>query len=180
MPAALLVTQIQAILRSEVGNNAEIAKILYNVNRHIVESTSAERFATLFYGEFNPETSEFRYSNAGHNYPMLIRADGSHEALTKGGIILGAFPEVKYQEEMVHLRKDDLLFFYTDGLSEAQNHEEEEFGEKRILDYVRDNRKLTSTEILEGILSDVRRFDITDPPRDDTTLIVMKVMKGIG
>jgi len=178
MPAALLVTQIQAILRSEVGNNAQIAQILYNVNKHIVESTSSERFATLFYGEFDPETCEFKYANAGHNYPILVRADGSHETLTRGGIALGAFPEAKYQEDLVRLGKEDMLFFYTDGLSEAQNHEEEEFGEKRILEYILHNRKLNSEEIMDGILADVRRFDVTDPPRDDTTLIVMKVMKG--
>lgn len=178
MPAALLVTQLQAILRSEVGNNAQIAQILYNVNKHIVESTSSERFATLFYGEFDPETCEFKYANAGHNYPILVRADGSYETLIRGGIVLGAFPEAKYQQDLVRLGKEDLLFFYTDGLSEAQNHEEEEFGEKRILEYMLHNRKLNSDEIMDGILADVRRFDNTDPPRDDTTLIVMKVMKG--
>jgi len=178
MPAALLVTQIQAILRSQVGNNLGISKILDNVNKHIVESTSSERFATLFYGEFDPETCRLKYSNAGHNYPILVRADGSHESLDRGGILLGAFPGAKYQEAEVRLEKNDVLFFYTDGLSEAQNHDEEEFGEKRILDYLLSNRRMNSDEILEGILSDVRMFDRTDPPRDDTTLIVMKITEG--
>jgi serine phosphatase RsbU (regulator of sigma subunit) len=178
MPAALLVTQIQAMMRSEVGNNMEISKALYNVNRHVVATTSAERFVTLFYGEFNPATLDFNYANAGHNYPILVRADGSHELLTKGGILLGAFPEAKYDKESVKLLKDDLIFFYTDGLSEAQNQKDEEFGEKRILEYIVKNRERTPADIVEGILADVRRFDQTEPPRDDTTLVIMKITQG--
>ena len=178
MPAALLVAQIQAMLRSEVGNNIKISRILYNINRYVVQSTSSEKFATLFYGEFDQNNSEFRYSNAGHNYPILVRADGTHEPLSKGGILLGAFPGAEYQEGLVKFHKNDVLFLYTDGLSEAQNERDEEYGEERITNYIVRNRDLDVNTIADGILNDVRGFDPTDPPRDDTTLIVLKIVKG--
>ncbi len=178
MPAALLVTQIQAMLRSETANNTEIARILQNINGYIVESTSSEKFVTLFYGEFDQKNQRFRYANAGHNYPILVRSDGTHESLSQGGILIGAFGGAIYQEAIVDLHQDDLLFMYTDGLSEAQNQVEEEYGEGRIIDYVLKNRHLPPELLIDGILQDMHKFDQTEPPRDDTTLVVLKILKG--
>lgn len=178
LPAALMVTQIQAMLRSEVGNENNISRILGNVNQYVSEMTTSEKFATLFYGEFSPDTGEFKYSNAGHNYPILVRPDGSHELLSKGGVLIGAFSGAKYQEAYVKMGEDDLLLFYSDGLSEAMNENEEEYGEERIIEYMMKNRHLSSDQIADGILKDVKTFDRADPPRDDTTLIVLKVTKG--
>jgi sigma-B regulation protein RsbU (phosphoserine phosphatase) len=178
MPAALLVAQIQAMLRSESGNNVSIGKMLHNINKYVTESTSSEKFATLFYGEFNQTSRQFNYSNAGHNYPILVRADGSHELLSAGGLVLGAFAGVEYEEGSVHINENDLLFLYTDGLSEAQNDVDEEYGEGRILDYVVGNRQHGSRHIADGILEDVRLFDVTFPPRDDTTIVILKFEIG--
>ena len=140
--------------------------------------TSSEKFATLFYGEFNPHNREFNYANAGHNYPLLVRSDGSFELLSRGGILIGAFPGAIYEKSTVRLEDNDLLFLYTDGLSEAMNGNDEEFGEKRIIDFIIKNRHLGSRQIADGILEDKKAFDPTDPPRDDTTLIVLKAKKG--
>jgi len=180
LPAALMVTQIQALLRSEVGNRNDISIILRNINQYVADMTSSEKFATLFYGEFNPQNFEFRYSNAGHNYPILVRADGSHEFLSKGGLLIGAFTGANYEDGLIRMSEEDLMFFYTDGLSEAMNENGEEYGEKRIIEYVIGKRHLTPDEIVEGILKEKKGFDETDPPRDDTTLIVLKVKKGAG
>jgi sigma-B regulation protein RsbU (phosphoserine phosphatase) len=178
MPAALMVAQVQAMLRSEVGNQREISKILHNLNRYITQLTAAGRYATLFYGEYNCDDRIFRYANAGHNHPILVRADGSYELLSRGGIIIGAFDGAEYQDGAIQLRENDLLFFYTDGLSEAMNEDGEEYGEERLLNLVTEKRNLTSQEVVEYMLMDVKQFDPTDPPRDDTTLIVMKATKG--
>jgi sigma-B regulation protein RsbU (phosphoserine phosphatase) len=180
LPAALLVTQIQAMLRSEVGNANEISRILGNINKYVAKFTSSEKFATLFYGEYEPATRNFRYSNAGHNYPVLVRADGRHEFLSQGGLLIGAFDGVAYQDGVVQLNEDDLLFLYTDGLSEAMNENEEEYGEQRIIDYIIGKRHLSPDQIGEGILNDKKAFEQTDPPMDDTTLVIMKVIKGDG
>jgi len=180
LPAALMVTQIQAILRSEVGNSHDISKIIRNINQYVSEMTSSEKFATLFYGEYNPQNGEFHYANAGHNYPILVRADGSHEFLARGGLLIGAFGGMDYEDGKINMNDDDLMFFYTDGLSEAMDEKGEEYGEERIINYVVNNRQQTPDEIVDGILEDKKRFDSTDPPRDDTTLIVLKVKKGAG
>jgi sigma-B regulation protein RsbU (phosphoserine phosphatase) len=178
LPAALLVTQIQAMLRSEIGNENEISKILCNINKYVTKLTSSEKFATLFYGEYDPGTRRFRYSNAGHNYPLLVRSDGSHEFLDRGGLLIGAFDGAQYLDGTVQLYQDDLLFLYTDGLSEAMNESDEEYGEQRIIDYIVEKRHLDPEEIGDGILEDKKTFEQTDPPLDDTTLVVMKIRKG--
>ena len=177
MPAALLVAQIQAMMRAEVRNSDDIARAIANVNHSVAELTSAEKFATLFYGEFDPASGRFRYANAGHNYPLLVRSDGTCEYLTQGGILIGAFGGAEYENGVTYLKENDLLFFYTDGLSEAMNEREEEFGEKRIEDFVIKARNLTPREIVEGVLEEMRKFDATDPPRDDTTIIALKIIK---
>ena len=178
LPAALLVAQVQAMLRAEIGNENGISVILGNINRHIAELTSVEKYATLFYGEYCSKTRQFRYANAGHNYPILIRADGSCELLSKGGTVIGAFGDAQFEDEVTVLNHDDILFLYTDGLSEAMNKNEEEYGQERIIDYLIDKRNLDTNQIIEGILDDVRQFDPTYPPQDDTTLIALKVTGG--
>ncbi len=181
MQAALIVTQIQAMLRAEAGNNNDLSKIIGNVNRYVTILTSSEKFATLFYGEYNPFTRELRYSNAGHNYPIVVRADGSYELLSRGGTVIGAFGASQYEEDIVRLNDGDLIFMYTDGLSEAQNEFSEhydEYGEERIIDFVINKRTLPPEELVSAILDDVKLFDPADPPRDDTTIIVLKALKG--
>jgi len=175
MPAALMVAQIQATLRSEIGNNRDISKILSNVNRHVAESSSAEKYATLFYGEFDHKECTFHYSNAGHNYPIWVKSDGSYEVLSEGGMIIGAFVGGAYKYADIKLQENDLIFFYTDGVSEAMNDSDDEYGEERIREFVIRHRNMDPEDILQGILTDIRNFDKSDPPRDDTTIIVLKV-----
>ncbi len=180
LPAALLVTQIQAMLRSEIGNKNDLPQILYNINTHVAETTSSEKYATLFLGRFNPNTGEFAYANAGHNYPILVKPDGSHRLLKKGGMLIGAFAGAEYEKDTITLDKEDVLLIYTDGLSEAMNEADEEFGENRILDYVVSQRHLGAEEIINGVLEEMKKFDSSDPPRDDTTLIALKIKGNVN
>ncbi len=180
MPAALMIALIQAIIRSEINNGNSIVTMLKNVNQQMVNSTSSEKYVTLFYGEINTKTNEFHYSNAGHNYPVLVRSDGSIELLKTGGAIIGALPGMEYESDKIVLNSDDLLFLFTDGLSEAMNEAEEEYTEERIHKFLNQNRNLPPGELVDNILSDVRAYDPTDPPRDDTTIIALKMNNGIG
>ncbi|MBD3402132.1 SpoIIE family protein phosphatase [candidate division GN15 bacterium] len=175
MPAALLISQIQAIIHSEVNNGNSISTMLKNMNSQVAASTSAEKYVTLFYGELHRTTGDFHYANAGHNYPVLVRATGEVELLETGGPVIGAFPFMDYQSTTVRLEPDDVLFFFTDGLSEALNEAGREYGEERIREFIRTNRNLTPDEIMQKILDDVRAFDPTTPPRDDTTIITLKM-----
>lgn len=179
MPAALMVTQIQAILRSEVNNGNSIEVVLRNMNQQVVTSTSAEKYVTLFYAELDLNNCVLRYANAGHNYPLLIRADGRIELLEVGGPVIGAFPNIEYQAASVQLRCDDVLFFFTDGLSEAMNTDGEEYGDARIRQFLIERRRLNPQEILDQISEDVLRHDPSHPPQDDTTIIAVKMIEGV-
>jgi sigma-B regulation protein RsbU (phosphoserine phosphatase) len=180
MPAALLAAQIQAALRSEISNRRRVSETVTNVNNIVANlSSSSGKYATLFYGEYRPETREFEFSNAGHNYPVLVRADGSFEFLQTGGTIIGVFEGVFYQAQKVVLNADDLVFIYTDGLSEAMDAHEQEFGVDRIVSFLQKHRHRPPDEIKQGILQQVRSFSAVDPPEDDTTIIIFKITGGI-
>ena len=175
MPAALMIAQIQAMIRSEVNNNIPIAQMLKNINEQISASTSPEKFVTLFYGELNPRTGEFIYSNAGHNYPLLVRSDKRIEHLQTGGTVIGAIPNLEYDSASVRLGTNDLLFLFTDGLSEAMDENEVEYSEERIQNVLCDQFHQDPESLIGSIIKDVRAFDPTSPPRDDTTIIALKM-----
>ena len=178
MPAALMVAQIQAILRSEVNNGNPIELVLKNMNQQVATSTSSEKYVTLFYAELDTDTCELHYANAGHNYPLLVRADGRVELLEVGGPVIGAFPDIEYESSSVKLEPDDLLFFFTDGLSEAMDADGVEYGEVRIRQFLVEQRHLSPQQLLDEILADVRKHDPSSPPQDDTTIITLKMNNG--
>jgi len=178
MPAALMIAQTQAIIRSEVTNGNPISTVLKNTNEQIAAATSSEKYVTLFYGELDTKRGLFRYANAGHNYPILVHSGGEVELLKVGGPIIGAFPAMEYESSSVILEPDDVLFLFTDGLSEAMDESEAEFGEERILRLVCEHRQQEPSRIIDTILSEVRQHDPTYPPRDDTTIIAIKMNNG--
>jgi sigma-B regulation protein RsbU (phosphoserine phosphatase) len=179
MPAALMIAQIQAIIRSEVNNGNPISTMLKNVNQQILHSSSAEKYATLFYGELDTAQARFSYSNAGHNYPILVRANGDVELLKEGGIVIGALPQSEYEFCTVTLHPHDILFLFTDGLSEALNNEGEEYGESRIREIIRKYRSEDPRTIVDRVLEDMKSHDPTFPPRDDTTVIAIKMNERV-
>jgi len=178
MPAALMVAQIQAILRSEVNNGNPIKQVLENMNQQVATSTSSEKYVTLFYAELDQTNCILYYANAGHNYPLLVRANGDLELLETGGPVIGAFPNIKYASDSVQLNPDDVLFFFTDGLSEAMDDDDVEYGEGRIRRFLVDHRSEEPQAIIDEILADVRRHDPTTPPQDDTTIVTIKICNG--
>jgi sigma-B regulation protein RsbU (phosphoserine phosphatase) len=175
MPAALMIAQIQAIIRSEVNNGNSISTMLKNMNRQVALTTSSEKYVTLFYGELDCTTRTFQYSNAGHNYPILARSTGKVELLQTGGPVIGAFADMEFPSTSVQLQEDDVLFLFTDGLSEAMDDSGAEYTEERVRSFVREKRILSPEEIMEAILSDVKQFDPSYPPKDDTTVVALKV-----
>ena len=175
MPAALMIAQIQAIVHSEVNNGNAIDKMMANMNKIMYTALSSEKYVTLFYGVIDFDELSFEYVNAGHNYPIVVHTDGSCDQLVKGGPVIGALPGMKYISDSITLRPDDLIFFFTDGLSEAMDAAEREYGEDRVKDFVCTNRGYGPSELVELILKDVRAHDPSDPPADDTTIIAIKL-----
>ena len=177
MPAALMIAQIQAIVHSEVNNGNEIGRMIGNMNQIMYSALSSEKYVTLFYGVFNMEELTFDYVNAGHNYPLLVHSDGGCDELIVGGPVIGALPGMTYQSSQVKLQHDDLLFLFTDGLSEAMDSAEREYGEARVKQFVCTHREQEPSSLVQMILNDVRTHDPSDPPADDTTIIAIKLSR---
>jgi serine phosphatase RsbU (regulator of sigma subunit) len=174
MPAAMVITQIQAMLRSELSNRNDICEALANVNNHLVTLTSAEKFVTLCFGIFDSSQGLFEYANAGHNYPVLIRSDGSSERLDVGGMLIGAFADAKYESATIRMYPEDFIFFFTDGISETMNGDEEEYGEDRLVAFLQDLRSVHPEEIISSALEDLHTFQPEELPQDDRTIVVLK------
>ena len=175
MPAALMVSQIQAMFRSEVRNTDSLVKILQNVNYLMATTTSAEKFVTVFYAEFNTQDKTLHYSNAGHNYPIVINKDGECQFLIEGGLLMGAFSDARYKEDSIRLQKGDLVFFYTDGINEAHGKDGEQYGEDRLIELIKNIRDLSAREITEKVVEDVQSFAVSDMPQDDMTVVALKL-----
>jgi len=175
IPAALLMSLVHASLRAEVKNKLSPPVVISNINQLIFSSTTSEKFATMFYGELNPYEKKLCYCNAGHNYPLVVHEDGAVEFLERGGLILGAFPEAEYEVGEVVLRKNDTLLFYSDGLTENFNANDEEFGEERLLNLLVENRFLGVEELKQKVMQEVIDFSGGAPPYDDFTIVVLKI-----
>ncbi|MFH2055249.1 MAG: SpoIIE family protein phosphatase, partial [bacterium] len=175
MPAALLAAQLQAAMRSEVRHHIGLAEALSNVNELVHNSTSYEKFATLFVADFCPDTGLMRYANAGHNYPIHLSGESGVNELERGGLLLGAFPNAQYEQGELTLGDGDVVLFYTDGLSEAEDLEGQQYGEKRILRLLQENRHLGPEAIQASLVNDVQQFVGDASLQDDMTLIVLKV-----
>lgn len=177
IPAALLMANLQAMLHVLLPVDISLGEASGQINDIIYQNTPSDKFITFFWGIFNPENSEFRYVNAGHNPPLLFRK-GEDEAreLEEGGLILGAMPTMApYTERHITLAEDDLLVYYTDGVTEALNEDKtEEFGEERLLNCIMENRSKTAEEIQKNIINEVLLFS-KGAQYDDITLIVIKV-----
>jgi len=176
VPAALMVSLLHASLRAVARDNLEPSEVISSVNQLITSSVSDGRFATMFYGEFNPLLRKLSYCNAGHNYPIVIHRDQRVEFLSTGGLILGAFPEAIYQREEIFLEPEDLVFLYSDGLTENFNEKQELFGEDRLLELLLENRKLPCEKLKEHIIKAVETFSRGISLYDDFTIVILKVL----
>jgi sigma-B regulation protein RsbU (phosphoserine phosphatase) len=176
-PAALLMANLQAMLHVLLPIDISLSEASGQVNDIIYRNTPSDKFITFFWGIFNPDNSEFRFVNAGHNPPVWLKAnEDDPEELAEGGLILGAMSTMApYEEQTIQLSSGDLLVFYTDGVTEAMNQDQtEEFGEERLLECIKKHRQKSSEEIQQAIIDTVQEY-AHDVQYDDITLIVIKV-----
>jgi serine phosphatase RsbU (regulator of sigma subunit) len=172
--AALLMANLQANLRSQCATAVEQPEqLLRSVNRLFYENTAENAYATLFYSEFDDRTCRLRYANCGHLPGLVIQSDGSVTRLSSTAPVLGLFTEWPCRTEELQLCPGDLFAIYTDGITEALNDHDEEFGEERLLDVMRRARDRSPSEIVTTVFDEVRRFS-GDQQRDDVTLIVAR------
>jgi len=177
VPASLLTAMFHASLHAYVAEGYGVAEIQSRVNRRVEESTSPDQFITSFLGLVDPEERTLRYSNAGHNPPLLVRCDGSMEALTEGGLILGVDAGASYEEANVSLGSGDRVVLFTDGITEARREDDEEFGEDRLAGLIAGLPPvMPSAGVIEVILSAVQNFANTEEASDDRTLLVIRAL----
>ncbi|HEU4693931.1 MAG TPA: SpoIIE family protein phosphatase [Vicinamibacterales bacterium] len=176
--AALLMANLQANLRSQCATAVEQPQqLLQSVNRQFYENTAENAYATLFYSEFDDRTCRLRYANCGHLPGLVVQSDGTVTRLSSTASVLGLFPEWACRTAELHLRPGDLFAIYTDGITEALNQRDEEFGEERLLDVMRSARDLSPSQIVTTVFDEVRRFT-GGQQRDDLTLIVARCRSG--
>ena len=172
VPAALLMANLQACFRSHGPEDfAQPAKLLAAVNRHFYTSTTADRFATLFFGLYDDTTRRLRYVNCGHCPPLLLRESGVLQRLHPTATMLGAFDEWNCDEAEVTIRPGDSLVLYSDGVTEAESTEGEDFGEERLTALVRDPRP--AADLVHRIAEAVSKFS-SGSRTDDVTIVALR------
>jgi serine phosphatase RsbU (regulator of sigma subunit) len=178
MPAALLMMGLQARVRVLAEIVVSPDELMDRLNRILTAAGLNDRFITFFYALFNPDTLQLAYCNAGHNPPLLIRANGTSEWLEGGGPVLGILPGIKYEKQQATLREGDVVLLYSDGITEANNPGGEEFGEKRLLESLLPLRHESIQAILQGLIQTVQEWMSGVPAADDLTLVVVRKKSG--
>jgi serine phosphatase RsbU (regulator of sigma subunit) len=175
LSAALLMASIQASFHAHTSTPKPVAELVSQLNRVVCRNSAAERFSTFFYGEVDIASGALRFCNAGHNPPLLVRAgDGSTELLSGGGMILGFDPDVPYSTHEARVEPGDLVVAYSDGVTESMNSANEEFGEERLIDAVRDCGAISVEQIYKRIDGAVDEFVGEADPFDDYTLVLLR------
>jgi sigma-B regulation protein RsbU (phosphoserine phosphatase) len=173
VPAALLMANVQASLRASVHDLDSPARVCGIVNGMLCESIAANKFVTFLCGVLDGNTRMFRYCNAGHPYPILVSAGAAH-TLDQGGAVLGVFPAWNYQDCSVNLKSGDRLLLFTDGITEAEDAQGEEFGVERVAAFVKAHTASSAAELNEQLLAKVSDF-CGAQFQDDATLVVLAV-----
>ena len=174
MPAALLVANLQAVLKAFVHGTASPAEICTSINRVIFTNITPGKFITFFYGLLDVQTGIFRYTNAGHNPPIVVRADGSIHRLIDGGVMLGIFAQSSFTGGEIQLLSGDRIVMFTDGVTEIENPSGEDFGDARLVQFVTENAHLSAADLQDKIMQTINEFS-AGKFNDDATLMVVAV-----
>jgi sigma-B regulation protein RsbU (phosphoserine phosphatase) len=172
IPAALLMSNLQAAVRAFATDAAQPGELCQQVNRILRGNIAEGRFISFFYCTFDNELGVLTFANAGHYPPILIRGDGSVERLVPGGPVMGVFADPAYEQGRVPIGSGDRLLLFTDGITEARNSDDAEFGEERLIELAIENRAC-SAPALQARLADAVATFAGGAFQDDATLIVL-------
>ena len=175
--AALLMSSLHASVHAQVASHQTLAETITAVNRYLADNIPANRFVTLFYAELDPATGTLTFLNAGHNPPLIVHAAGTVEHLAAGGVPLGIIPFAEYREGRAHLQPGDALVAYSDGVTETQNPQGEEFGAERLHQVIWQNIDQPASGLRDRIESALTKFAQGTPAVDDITLLIVKRLK---
>jgi sigma-B regulation protein RsbU (phosphoserine phosphatase) len=176
MPAALLMSDLRARVQVLAGDPQDLSALVSNLDRMVAIQCPANRFISLFFSVLDPVTGEMDYCNAGHNPPLVIRAGGEVERLEGGGTVLGMLPEVGYEARGCRLAPGDLCAIFSDGVTEAVDRKDEEFGEQRLIDLLVSLRtrpeRTTAAAVVEAVVRAISEWTAGTPQADDITVAV--------
>jgi sigma-B regulation protein RsbU (phosphoserine phosphatase) len=173
LPAAMLMANLQATLRGQALIQKSVSDIVKNSNLLLFNSTDSNRFATLFFGILDTKTNIITYCTAGHDSPIHFNKSELTK-LDEGGLLLGCFETADYNEAVKKMETNELIVIYTDGVTEAMNENNEEFGEDKLIELINIHQKKSSKEITDEIISNVKEHSANSPQFDDITLMVIK------
>lgn len=176
--SALLMAVCKTLLKATAYKGIPADSILYEVNNILVDESPSNMFVTVFYGVLDTRNGAFEYSNGGHNPPYLISNEGKVKQLENiGGLLLGAMKDVEYESNMVKINPGESLFFYTDGITEAFNNENEEFKESRLAEILVNKNVLSTNDLVDYVISIVKSFSDGTEQSDDITCLSLKFLK---
>lgn len=179
--AALTMASLQASLRADATRAGDdIAGLITRVNAMLYDASTEDRYATLFYAQYDPATRRLSYVNAGHCPPILLRSTANHAAIERldqaGGTVVGLLPECAYEQAEISLAPGDLLVIYTDGFSEAMNPNLEEWGEERLIHSIASCAGLPAKDSISKIMQAADAFASGAPQSDDMTLVILRAL----
>jgi serine phosphatase RsbU (regulator of sigma subunit) len=174
LPAALVMTSLQGMVQALAVQSDDLGNVMGALDRFVAARCPSNRFVSLFYALLDPASGGIVYCNAGHNPPLLVRADGSVERLAVCGTVLGILPEIGYSERRTSLEPGDALVVYSDGVTEATSPDDEEFGDGRLAELLCTLRTKPAADIVVDVERAVSAWTHGAPPTDDLTLVVVR------
>jgi len=175
MPAALLMSSLQAALKPLIWDTRSPRELCRRLNRILCEITPVGKFVSFFYAVLDSKDNRLTYCNAGHNPPVLVRANGAASELNVAGAVLGQFPDWVYEQSDLQLRPGDTLMMFTDGLVEASNEDHDEFGEEGVIRVALENRGASAAK-LEKLLTQAASGHCGGHFQDDASMIVLRAV----
>ncbi|MDQ5851434.1 MAG: SpoIIE family protein phosphatase [Chloroflexota bacterium] len=174
VPAALFMALARSLIRAAALDGSSPLLAAQRANRWITRDSQSGMFVTVFYGLLDVLTGQLRYTNAGHNPPLLLRNDDTVDSLSTAGMALGLIEAAPLHEDETVMQPGELLVCYTDGVTEAIDEGEHEYGAERLTEVVRSNRHVSAEEIVDAIITDLLEHTGRRPAFDDVTLVVIK------
>lgn len=173
-----MMANLEASLRGQVSAMRNMPELIKRVNKMVYEASSASRYATFFYAEYDPQSRQVTYVNAGQSPPVILRESANTWEVFRwevGGTVVGLLPETDYSEAVFDLRHSDLVVLFTDGVSESMNSQDEEWEEERMIACAKTCSGLSARETLNRIMDEAVAFAAGAAQHDDMTLVVLMI-----
>ena len=173
VPAALFMMSSRTLLKGAAIGHAKPSDALVEVNTLLEQDNDAAMFVTVFYAVYDPQSGELTYANGGHNQPLIVHADGSSTLLEAGGVALGVMPGVPYEQHTTQMAPGDIVVLYTDGVTEAMNAVNEEFGLERLRAVFKESPPGNAEQANRAVFRAVHEFAAGTPQSDDITCLTL-------